>query len=201
MVNDVMYWVNHHTEHIYNYITNQNGFTLNDLVSYDRKHNEENGENNQDGPEYNYSWNCGAEGPSRKKAVMGLRKKQMTNALLLLFSAQGTPCILAGDEFANSQKGNNNVYCQDNVTGWVNWSRAKQYGWLTELVKDLISFRKAQPVLTQAEPLMGADLAKCGIPDISFHGEHAWRIPNEVSPAGSLEYIIPDRHKVRQIVL
>lgn len=181
MVNDVMYWVNHHTEHSYNYITNQNGFTLNDLVSYDRKHNEENGENNQDGPEYNYSWNCGAEGPSRKKVVMGLRKKQMTNALLLLFSAQGTPCILAGDEFANSQKGNNNVYCQDNVTGWVDWSRAKRYGWLTELVKDLISFRKAQPVLTQAEPLMGADLAKCGIPDISFHGEHAWRIPNEVS--------------------
>lgn len=104
MVNDVMYWVNHHTEHIYNYITNQNGFTLNDLVSYDRKHNEENGENNQDGPEYNYSWNCGAEGPSRKKAVMGLRKKQMTNALLLLFSAQGTPCILAGDDLQTARR-------------------------------------------------------------------------------------------------
>ena len=181
MIRDVICQLKNQDTQLYNYIASHNGFTLCDVVSYDGKHNEANGENNLDGPDYNYSWNCGAEGPSRKKAVMGLRKKQMTNALLLLFSAQGTPCILAGDEFANSQKGNNNVYCQDNVTGWVNWSRAKQYGWLTELVKDLISFRKAQPVLTQAEPLMGADLAKCGIPDISFHGEHAWRIPNEVS--------------------
>lgn len=181
MVSPVMYWVNHHTTHIYNYITNQNGFTLNDLVSYDRKHNEENGENNQDGPEYNYSWNCGAEGPSRKKAVTELRRKQMTNALLMLFTAQGTPCLLAGDEFANTQKGNNNVYCQDNATGWIDWSRAKRYTWLTDLVKQLIKLRKSYSVLAQREPLKGMDLAKCGIPDISFHGEHAWRIPDEVS--------------------
>lgn len=181
MVSPVMYWVNHHSSHIYNYITNQNGFTLNDLVSYDRKHNEANGENNQDGPEYNYSWNCGAEGPSRKKAVTELRRRQMTNALLMLFTAQGTPCLLAGDEFANTQKGNNNVYCQDNATGWIDWSRAKRYTWLTDLVKQLIRLRKSQPVLAQQEPLKGMDLAKCGIPDISFHGEHAWRVPDEVS--------------------
>ena len=96
-----------------------------DLVSYDCKHNEANGENNTDGPDYNYSWNCGAEGPSRKRAVMTLRKHQVRNAFFLLLLAQGTPCILAGDEFYNSQKGNNNVYCQDNETGWVDWSRAQ----------------------------------------------------------------------------
>lgn len=180
-VGEVMYWLNHHTNHNYNYITNQNGFTLNDLVSYDRKHNEENGENNQDGPEYNYSWNCGAEGVSRKKSVTELRKNQMCNALFLLFTAQGTPCLLAGDEFANTQNGNNNIYCQDNPTGWLDWSRAKRYEWLTELVKDLIRFRKEHPVLGQPKPLLGADQVKCGIPDLSFHGEQAWRIPDEVS--------------------
>ena len=111
VVTDVMYQTRKRwdLEGIYNCITTHTGFTLKDLVSYDGKHNEANGENNQDGPDYNYSWNCGAEGLTRKKAVLELRKNQMRNAMFLLLLSQGVPCILAGDEFANSQKGNNNV--------------------------------------------------------------------------------------------
>lgn len=181
MVGDVIYWLNHHTEGIYNYITNQNGFTLNDLVSYDGKHNEANGENNQDGPDYNYSWNCGAEGPSRKKAVNELRKNQIRNAFFLLLFAQGTPCILAGDEFGNSQKGNNNAYCQDNPVGWVDWSRFRRQEETFRFVQSLIVLRKSHPVFMQAEPLRGMDVMKCGIPDVSYHGEHAWCTQTEVS--------------------
>lgn len=181
MVGDVIYWLKHRSDQDYNYITNQNGFTLNDLVSYDSKHNEANGENNQDGPDYNYSWNCGVEGPSRKKAVTELRKNQIRNAFLLLLFAQGAPCLLAGDEFGNTQKGNNNVYCQDNPVGWLDWSRLKKQEETYRFVKELIALRKAHPVFRQAQPLRGMDVMKCGVPDVSYHGEYAWRVQTEVS--------------------
>lgn len=181
MVGGVIYWLNHHTKDTYNYITSQNGFTLNDLVSYDSKHNEANGENNQDGPDCNYSWNCGAEGPSRKKAVNELRRNQICNAFLLLLFAQGTPCLLAGDEFGNTQKGNNNVYCQDNTTSWLDWSKLKKQPETFELIKELIALRKSHPVFMQEEPLRGLDSVRCGVPDVSYHGEYAWRTPDEFS--------------------
>lgn len=183
MVGDVVYWFKHHSreEGIFNYMTAHVGFTLEDLVSYDSKHNEENGENNQDGPDYNFSWNCGAEGASRKKAVMELRKKQVRNAFFLLLLSQGTPCILAGDEFGNTQKGNNNVYCQDNRTGWVNWKSAKKDNELKSFVKDLIALRRKYPVLSPKEEPMGIDRAGCGVPEVSYHGEQAWRVPTEIS--------------------
>lgn len=183
MVGDVIYWLRHQAgaEGYYNYIANQNGFTLNDLVSYDAKHNEANGENNQDGPDYNYSWNCGAEGPSRKKAVMALREGQRRNAFFLVLLAQGTPCILAGDEFANTQKGNNNAYCQDNPTGWLDWSRLEREKKLFSFVKALIALRKAHPVLSQEKELLGMDQISCGVPDVSYHGTCAWQTPAEVS--------------------
>ena len=183
MVNDVIRALRHHTKEDgkCNYITGQTGFTLNDLVSYNAKHNEANGENNTDGPDYNYSWNCGAEGPSRKKAVAELRKKQVKNAFLLLLLAQGTPCILAGDEFGNTQKGNNNVYCQDNETAWLDWSRLKKDDSLFRYVKDVIGLRKSHPVFHRAEPLLGLDRTSCGVPDVSYHGESAWQIPSEIS--------------------
>ncbi len=182
MVEGVMYWLRHISEKdgIFNCITNQNGFTLYDLVSYDRKHNEANGENNQDGPEYNYSWNCGAEGPTRKKALTALRDQQMRNGLLLLLLAQGTPCLLAGDEFANSQKGNNNVYCQDNPTGWTDWSRLEKNKGLHDFVKELIALRKSHPVFWPKDEMCGLDQLSCGVPDVSYHGENAWRVPSEV---------------------
>lgn len=183
MVNDVIFWLRHHSkeEGIFNYITSHNGFTLEDLVSYDAKHNEANGENNQDGPDYNYSWNCGAEGVSRKKAVLDLRKKQIRNAFFLLLLSQGTPCILAGDEFGNSQRGNNNVYCQDNRIGWVNWRNSKNDRELKSFVQDLIAFRKKYPVLSQEKEPMSIDRAGCGVPEVSYHGEQAWRAPVEIS--------------------
>ena len=106
MVNDVISSLGHNSasDGKCNYITAQTGFTLRDLVSYDCKHNEENGENNTDGPDYNYSWNCGAEGQSRKRSVVNLRKSQIRNAFLLLLLAQGTPCLLSGDEFTIRRK-------------------------------------------------------------------------------------------------
>lgn len=167
--------------HRVNYITNHTGFTMYDLVSYDGKHNEENGEENQDGPDCNYSWNCGAEGPVRKKPVIELRTRQMRNAFLLLMLAQGTPCMLAGDEFANTQNGNNNVYCQDNETGWLSWNKFNRETELREFVKDVIAFRKAHPVLHQKEQLLGHDFCGSGIPDISYHGENAWQVSEQFS--------------------
>ena len=183
MVNGVIWALRHNsgTDGKCNYITAQTGFTLWDLVSYDSKHNEENGENNTDGPDYNYSWNCGAEGPSRRRAVMELRKNQVRNAFYLLLTAQGTPCILAGDEFCNSQKGNNNVYCQDNEIGWVNWSRLKTVDSLFRFVKALIEFRKKHRCLHREAELEGLDRAACGVPDVSYHGENAWQVKAEVS--------------------
>ena len=163
-----------------NYITSHTGFTLCDLVSYDGKHNEANGERNQDGPDYNYSWNCGTEGPSRKRSVMTLRKNQMKNAFLLLLLSQGTPCILAGDEFGNTQDGNNNVYCQDNETAWLNWGRQKSYEDLFRFVKRLIALRKSNPVFHQRQALLGLDRTACGIPDVSYHGESAWQVQDAV---------------------
>lgn len=183
MINDVIGALRHHSaaDGKCNYITAHTGFTLWDLVSYDGKHNEANGENNSDGPDYNYSWNCGAEGPSRKRAVMELRRNQVRNAFLLLLTAQGTPCLLAGDEFFNSQKGNNNVYCQDNEIGWVDWNRLKTDDSLFCYVKELIAFRKAHPCLHRKEELRGLDQTACGMPDVSYHGESAWQVNSEVA--------------------
>ena len=183
MIPEVMYWLRHNSlgDRTYNYITNQNGFTLYDLVSYDGKNNEANGENNQDGPEYNYSWNCGVEGVTRKKDVLELRQQQIKNAFFLLLFAQGTPCILAGDEFENTQKGNNNVYCQDNPVGWLDWSKLEKKKELHDFVKKLIEIRKAYPAFWPEEEMRGIDQVSCGVPDVSYHGESAWRVPSEVS--------------------
>ncbi len=183
MVSDVIYWLRHNSESdgTFNYIANHTGFTLNDLVSYDSKHNEGNGENNQDGPDYNFSWNCGAEGPSRKKEIKALRDRQIRNAFLLTLLAQGTPCILAGDEFYNSQKGNNNVYCQDNPTGWVNWNGLLRESKLHDFVKKIIEIRRTYGVFCPEKEMLGADRIGCGVPDVSYHGESAWRVPSEVS--------------------
>lgn len=157
-----------------NYITSQDGFTLADLVSYNYKHNEANGEDNQDGANYNYSWNCGIEGPCRKAAVRQLREKQMRNALLLVLLSQGSPMIYGGDEFGNSQDGNNNAYCQDNPVGWIDWKGIKKNASLLQFAKEAVAFRKAHPILHMPEEFKGIDYKTKGCPDISFHGERAW---------------------------
>ena len=159
---------------VINYITQFNTFTLQDLVSYDVKHNEENGENGRDGTDFNYSWNCGVEGKTRKKAVLALRKKQVKNALLLLYLSQGTPMLLAGDEFGNSQEGNNNAYCQDNPITWLNWNLLKTNQEVFQFVKNLITLRKEHTILHKAEEFTGRDYISCGCPDISYHGTKSW---------------------------
>ena len=139
---------------VLNYMASNNGFTMADMVSYDRKHNEANGEENRDGTDYNCSWNCGAEGPVRRKKIRQLRKKQLRNAVLLLMLSQGTPLLLAGDEFGNSQDGNNNAYCQDNEISWLNWNNQKTNADQLEFVKHAIAFRKEHPVFHQpTEPV------------------------------------------------
>ncbi|MCD7825136.1 MAG: alpha amylase C-terminal domain-containing protein [Clostridiaceae bacterium] len=158
-----------------NFITHVNGFTLMDLVSYDIKHNEENGEMNQDGTEFNYSWNCGAEGKTRKKMIMERRMTQIRNALIMLFTSQGTPMLLAGDEFGNTQFGNNNAYCQDNAISWIQWNMTQTSKEIYDFVKNLIRFRKSFPVLHQKNALRMMDTLSCGMPDLSIHGLQAWR--------------------------
>ncbi|WP_432630776.1 hypothetical protein [Brotaphodocola sp.] len=160
---------------VLNYMASNNGFTMADMVSYDRKHNEANGEENRDGTDYNCSWNCGAEGPVRRKKIRQLRKKQLRNAVLLLMLSQGTPLLLAGDEFGNSQDGNNNAYCQDNEISWLNWNNQKTNADQLEFVKHAIAFRKEHPVFHQpTEPKLMDSLA-CGQPDVSYHGISAWK--------------------------
>ena len=104
-----------------NFVTAHDGFTLNDLVTYNDKHNEANGEDNNDGSSDNRSWNCGAEGPTDDRAINALRDRQIENMLATLLLSQGTPMLLAGDEFGRTQRGNNNAYCQDNEISWLDW--------------------------------------------------------------------------------
>ena len=158
-----------------NFFSNYDGFTMMDMVSYNEKHNEENGENNRDGCNYNQSWNCGEEGDSRKKQVTALRKKQYKNAMSLLFLSQGTPLIFMGDEFGNSQKGNNNPYCQDNETTWLNWKDLVRNRELYEFTAKMIQLRKEHPVFHTGTQLSGTDYLAVGYPDLSYHGAEAWR--------------------------
>jgi len=145
------------------------------LGSDDRKHNEDNGENNLDGNPYNASWNCGAEGKTKKKPILELRLKQMKNAFLLNLFSQSTPMILAGDEFANSQKGNNNAYCQDNAISWLTWGDVDKNKELHTFVKDIIAFRKEHALLHKSKEYTMLDEAICGYPDLSYHSEEPWK--------------------------
>jgi glycogen operon protein len=131
-----------------NYVTAHDGFTLYDLVSYDRKHNEANGHNNRDGPAENFSWNCGWEGEDRVPAqVLELRKRQAKNFCCLLLLANGTPMFRAGDEFLQTQAGNNNPYNQDNATSWLDWDRLRSNADVFRFFRKMIAFRKAHPSL------------------------------------------------------
>lgn len=156
------------------YLTNYNGFTLADLVAYDHKHNEENGEENRDGTDYNCSWNCGEEGASRSRRIKSLRRVQLKNAMCLLLLTQSTPLIFMGDEFGNSQKGNNNPWCQDNGTAWLDWGAQKKNADLLAFWKMLTAFRRAHPILHPGRELRLMDSISCGYPDLSYHGENAW---------------------------
>ena len=181
MLSGVLYEMRHIPANMgrIHYLSNYYGFTLMDMVSYDHKHNEANGEGNRDGNDYNCSWNCGEEGTSRRKKVLALRKKQLQNAFCMLLLTQSTPLIFMGDEFGNSQQGNNNPYCQDNKITWLNWQDKEKNAGLLAFWKQMIAFRKAHPILHPEEELRILDTLSCGYPDLSYHGQNAWRPQTE----------------------
>ena len=159
---------------VINYAANVNGFTLYDTVCYNEKHNEQNGEDNADGTFLNYSWNCGTEGPSRKRNVRRLRIRQMKNLLVYTFLSQGVPLLYAGDECCNSQGGNNNAYASDDPVGWVDWSSTKDAEEMRSFVAKLAAFRKMHPVFHMEKEYRGTDYRSYGCPDLSFHDTKAW---------------------------
>jgi glycogen operon protein len=152
-----------------NFITAHDGFTLRDLVSYNDKHNDANGENNQDGSSNNLSWNHGAEGETDDPEINRLRQRQMRNMLATLFFSQGTPMLLAGDEFARTQKGNNNPYAQDNEISWFDWDgRDAAALELTDFVRKLIRIRNTQPILRRGRFLTGAYNEELDVKDATW---------------------------------
>jgi glycogen operon protein len=150
-----------------NFVTAHDGFTLNDLVSYNDRHNEANGENNADGTSNNLSWNCGVEGPTEDAAINALRRRQMRNMLATLVLSQGVPMLQAGDEFARTQKGNNNAYCQDNETSWVDWSLCRVNQDLVQFVRLLTKLRRQHPELRRETFLKGT-ASRTGVKDVSW---------------------------------
>lgn len=156
------------------YVASYEGFTLADLVSYNDRHNEENGEYGLDGCAENYSWNCGEEGETDREDILSLRRKQIRNFLTLLMLSRGTPLLWQGDECGNSQAGNNNAYCQDNAVSWVDWTPSPEKKKLTDFVARLIAFRKEHPVFSGKKPFHYIDYLGIGHPDVSLHGAEAW---------------------------
>jgi len=149
-----------------NFVTAHDGFTLNDLVAYNEKHNDANGENNNDGDSHNRSWNCGAEGETDNEEINQLRQKQKRNFLVTLFLSQGVPMLVAGDELSRTQKGNNNAYCQDNEISWIDWSKADKD--LINFTKQLIHFRRKHPVFRKRGWFKGQPIKGVGVEDIGW---------------------------------
>ncbi|MDR6236974.1 glycogen debranching protein GlgX [Pseudomonas oryzihabitans] len=151
-----------------NFVTAHDGFTLADTVSYNDKHNEANGEDNKDGHSHNLSWNCGVEGETDDPEIIELRYRQMRNLLATLFLSQGTPMLLAGDEFARTQGGNNNAYCQDSEIGWVNWEISEKSAELQEYVRTLIDLRRRYPLLRRSRFFTGVYNEELGVKDVTW---------------------------------
>jgi glycogen operon protein len=149
-----------------NFITAHDGFTLADLVSYNEKHNEANGEENRDGESHNRSWNCGVEGETADEEINALRRRQRRNFLATLFLSQGVPMLCAGDEFARSQGGNNNAYCQDNALSWLGWERGTPQREVELFTRRLIALRKKHPLFRRAKFFHGRKIRGAKVKDI-----------------------------------
>lgn len=152
-----------------NFVTCHDGFTLNDLVSYGRKHNEANGEENRDGVDDNRSWNCGVEGPTDDAAIESLRNRQVKNFAAILLLAEGVPMILGGDEIRRTQRGNNNAYCQDNETSWLDWTLRERHSDVFRFFQGMIALRKRHLVLQRRTFFTGSVNAR-GLADVTWHG-------------------------------
>jgi glycogen operon protein len=160
-----------------NFITAHDGFTLNDLVSYNDKHNDANGEDNKDGESTNRSWNCGAEGPTDDKLINELRQRQKRNLMATLLLSQGTPMVVAGDEFGRTQNGNNNAYCQDNEISWLNWENTDQD--MLAFTRKVIQIRKDHPAFRRrrwfkGEPIKGLEDIAWFLPDGTEMSDENW---------------------------
>jgi glycogen operon protein len=151
-----------------NFVTAHDGFTLNDLVTYNDKHNEANGEGGRDGTSDNRSWNCGAEGPTEDPEINRLRERQMRNILATLLLSQGTPMLLAGDEFGRTQQGNNNAYCQDSEISWLDWDLKEKGHNLRHFARKLIALRHKYPALRRTRFYTGAMNEELGVKDVSW---------------------------------
>jgi isoamylase len=151
-----------------NFVTAHDGFTLSDLVSYNDKHNERNGEDNRDGTNDNRSWNCGVEGPTEDSEILELRHRQRRNLLATLLLSQGTPMLLAGDEFGRTQGGNNNAYCQDNEIGWVNWSWDKEQQKLFDFTRRVLTLRRQHPALHRSKFFQGRPIQNADLSDLAW---------------------------------
>ncbi len=156
--------------HSINFITSHDGFTLNDLVSYERKHNLDNGENNHDGENQNFSANFGIEGPTRRKSVTEIRHRQAKNFIASLLLSQGVPMILSGDEVLRTQRGNNNAYCQDNAMNWFDWRLVERNAEMLRFVQALVAFRRRQPNVRRWAFLTGKATRPGTLPDVSWYG-------------------------------
>ncbi len=152
-----------------NFVTSHDGFTLNDLVSYNEKHNEANLENNQDGDNNNLSWNCGVEGPADDPAILALREQQKRNFLATLFLSQGVPMLCGGDECSRTQLGNNNAYCQDNPLSWMHWDWTPAQTDLLGFAQKVIGLRKAHAVLRRRKFFQGRSIRGAGVQDIVWY--------------------------------
>ena len=153
-----------------NFITCHDGFTLYDLTSYNQKHNEANGEDNRDGANDNYSWNCGHEGETDSRAINELRRRQAKNYIAILLLSQGVPMLLSGDEVLRTQQGNNNVWCQDNELGWLDWKLMVENQSMLRFVRHMIAFRKRHPCLMRTRFLNAKQLEGVALPDVCWHG-------------------------------
>ncbi|HVL02387.1 MAG TPA: glycogen debranching protein GlgX [Dongiaceae bacterium] len=179
-----------------NFVTCHDGFTLHDLVSYNGKHNDANGEENRDGTNDNLSWNCGAEGDTEDADVLVLRQRQARNAFTILLLSQGVPMLLAGDEVLHSQNGNNNAWCQDNELSWFDWTRVESQADMVRFVRELIALRKRHPALRARRFLTGEVQPETGLPDICWHGcelnQPQWNDPDAQLLAFTLAPLQPD---------
>jgi isoamylase len=152
-----------------NFITCHDGFTLNDLVSYNGKHNEANGEGNRDGNDDNLSWNCGREGPSDDPGLEAFRDRQVKNFAAILLLSQGVPMISMGDEVRRTQQGNNNAYCQDNELSWFDWQQVDRHAEVLRFFQLMVALRKTHPVLHRSRFFVGEKNER-GVPDLAWHG-------------------------------
>jgi glycogen operon protein len=181
---DLYEWSGRRPHASVNFITCHDGFTLRDLVSYDRKHNEKNGENNRDGHDHNISWNCGVEGPTDKKEILDLRYKKMRSMLCTLILSQGVPMLLAGDELANTQHGNNNAYCQDNEISWLKWELNEHQQQLLRFTRHVVEIFHSEPVFHRRRFFHGKPIQGDEAPEIAWLDPTGKKMTTEAWKAG-----------------